>query len=601
MNLYLLEQKLKNLIRKEIDKEKAEKILQKLKVFLIDDEKLGDYSTNLIFLLKQFAPEKEKIIIDKIKHRFTQISKRINADNNPHKSVLNPRKSLVFKKIEIVNNYLNFWLSDYQLLKTFRAIYKNKEKFFQQNYGRKQKLNIDYVSANPTGPLTLGNARGAVLGDTLANILKLAGFRVTREYYVNDRGNQIEILAKTVLAHLGYLDWESNFYQGEYLKEIAEKLSEEIKTILNQHESVILEKIGKKVADYILKNLIKQALKNFGTNFDWYFFETDLYKKNLDKRVLRIFERKKLIENRDGALFLLLTKLGEDKDEVLIKQNGEPTYFFSDILHYYHKFFLKKNKIEILIVASDHLDHTRRLRAALKIFGIKDYQFLPIVYQFVHLKKGQEYLRMSKRRGVFITLQDLIDEIDSGVVRFFFLQKSPEAMIEFDLDLAKKESEENPYWYIQYACARLNSILEKGRELTRIKSELTRIIDAQKVFLSIKDIDSAKIILRKVHQLQDLIYLIYKEKRPHLLTDYLIDLAKKIHSFYEKERILPGNNIRLNPNDNNPRKSVLNPRKSVDYKNRRESVAYKIAFVYFLREFLGFALSLINIKPIKKL
>jgi arginyl-tRNA synthetase len=552
MNLYLLEQKLKNLIRKEIEKEKAKEILEKLKVFLIQDEKLGDYSTNLIFLLKEFAPEKENFFIEKIKKEF--ISTRINVDSNTDQRGLN-KKFNSFSKIEIVNNYLNFYLSDYELLKTFRAIYKNKEKFLKQNYGRNQKLNIDYVSANPTGPLTLGNARGAVLGDALSNILKLAGFRVTKEYYVNDRGTQIEILGKTILAHLGKIPWENNFYQGEYLKEIASRIRAKLDT------GQAPEKIGKKIADYILNNFIKTSLKKFGTFHDWYFFETELYKNNLDKKVLKILKKKKLIEERDGALFLLLTKLGEDKDEVLIKKTGEPTYFFSDILHYYYKFFIKKNKTEILIVASDHLDHTRRLKTALKIFNIKNYQFIPIVYQFVHLKKGEEYLRMSKRRGVFITLEDLIQEIDPGIVRFFFLQKSPEAVIEFDLDLAKKESEENPYWYVQYAYARLNSILEKAGKRSNI--------DPQKVFIVIKDIESAKIILRKIHQFQDLIYLIYKEKRVNLLAEYLISLAKKIHSFYEKERILP---------------------------DRR-----KIAFVYFLREFLGFALLCLQIKPIKKI
>jgi arginyl-tRNA synthetase len=554
MNLYLLEQKLKNLIGKEIEKEKAIKILEKLKVFLIQDEKLGDYSTNLVFLLKEFAPEKENLLLEKIKKEFNQ-----------------------FSKIEIVNNYLNFYLSDYEILKTFRAIYKNKKKFFKLNYGRNQKLNIDYVSANPTGPLTLGNARGAVLGDVLSNILKLAGFKITKEYYVNNRGTQIEILGKTILAHLGKIPWEENFYQGEYLKEIIKKrelmrtLNELIRTkqknFLLSEQSVLspkkseYEKIGKKVADYILNNFIKSPLKKFGTFHDWYFFETELYKNNLDKKVLKILKKKKLIEEKDGALFLLLTKLGEDKDEVLIKKTGEPTYFFSDILHYYYKFFIRKNKIEILIVASDHLDHTRRLKTALKIFGIKNYQFLPIVYQFVHLKKGEEYLKMSKRKGVFITLEALIQEINPGIVRFFFLQKSPEVIIEFDLDLAKKESAENPYWYIQYAHARLNSILEKIRKNPNI--------DPQKVFLAIKDTGTAKIILRKIHQFQDLIYLIYKEKRVNILIEYSISLAKKIHNFYEKERILP---------------------------DRR-----KIAFVYFLKEFLGFVLLCLQIKPIKKI
>jgi arginyl-tRNA synthetase len=555
MNIYLLEQKLKNFIRKEIDKESSKNILEKLKVFLINDENLGDYSTNLIFLLKQFAPEKEQILIEKIKKNFAND----------------------FSKIEIVNNYLNFWLSDYQLLKTFRTITKNKNKLFQYNFGRNQKINIDYVSANPTGPLTLGNARGSVLGDTLAQVLKIFDYRVTKEYYVNNRGTQIEILGKTILAHLGYINWEENFYQGEYLKEIAKKFENKIKlaNLKEKHESTqininkIAEKIGRKVAEYILNNLIKPALKKFGTTFDWFFLETEIYKNKLDKKVLQILKRKKLIAEKDGALFLLLTKIGENKDEVLIKQNGEPTYFFSDILHYYYKFFIKRNKIEILIVASDHLDHTRRLKSALKIFGIKNNQFLPIVYQFVHLKKGEEFLRMSKRKGVFITLNDLMNEIHPDIARFFFLQKSPETVIEFDLTLAKEKSEKNPYWYIQYAYARLNSVLQKANKVRHAKSLPISRFDPQAVFLNIKDIDSAKIILRKIHQFQDLIYLIYKEKRVHLLAEYLIDFAQKIHSFYEKEKILPDKN--------------------------------KIAFVYSIKEFLSFVLRFINIKPVEKI
>jgi arginyl-tRNA synthetase len=358
---------------------------------------------------------------------------------------------------------------------------------------------------------------------------------------------------------LGYIGWEENFYQGEYLKEIAEKFKNKIKP--NEKP----EKIGKKVADYILTNLIKPALKNFGTTFDWYFFETELYQKNLHQKVLKILKRKKLVVEKDGALFLLLTKLGENKDEVLIKQNGEPTYFFSDILHYFYKFFIKRSKFEILIVASDHLDHTRRLKSSLKIFGIKNNQFIPIVYQFVHLKKGEELLKMSKRRGLFITLDDLIKEIHPDIARFFFMQKAPETVIEFDLALAKQKSEENPYWYIQYSYARLNSILQKAK-ISKINFYQ---FDPQKVFLSIKDIDSAKFILRKVHQFQDLVSLTYKEKRVHLLTEYLIDLAQKIHNFYEKEKVLPDKN--------------------------------KIAFVYFVKEFSAFVLLLIGIKPVEKI
>ncbi len=532
-----LERKLKILIRKNLDKKEANEILERLRVFLNFEKEYGDYSTNLIFLLEKFSPQKKDFIINEIKNKFKD-----------------------FEKIEIINNYLNFYLSKKFLSKNLKNALKKLEKFLKQNYGRNQKVNIDYVSANPTGPLTMGNARGAVLGDVLANILKILGFRVTKEYYVNDRGLQIELLGKTILAHLGKIPFEENFYQGDYLKEIAQKLN---------FENLDSKIVGKKTADYILKNFIKPSLRKFGTLHDWFFFETELYKNKWDKKVLEILKRKKLIEEKDGAVFLKLTKLGEDKDEVLIKKTGEPTYFFSDLIHYYYKFFIKRNKIEILIVASDHLDHCRRLKSALKIFNIKNYYFQPIVYQMVHLKKGEEILKMSKRKGTYVTLDDLMEKLDPGIIRFFFLQKSPDSTIEFDLDLTQKESEENPYFYVQYAYARLNSILEKAK-YKKMK------IDPLKTILGVIDIESAYEILRFIYKFKDLLLIIYQEKKPNLLIDYLINFSKLIHNFYEKERILP----------NSPSEKIN---------------IHKLNFVYFLKNYLGFVLKLAEIKPMEKI
>ncbi len=541
MTLRDLERKLKIIIRKNLKDNKP--ILENLKVFFHFEKEYGDYSTNLLFLLKKFAPEKENEIIEKIKNELKND----------------------FERIEVINGYLNFYLAKIVLIRHLRDAYKNLKKTFQINYGRKQKLNLDYVSANPTGPLTLGNVRGACLGDALANILNLVGFKVTKEYYVNDRGKQIEILGKTILAHLGKINWSEEFYQGEYLKELAEKFKEKIK------ETEQPEKIGKKIADDLLKNYIQPSLKKFGTFHHWFFFESDLYKGDLKEKVLKILKKKNLLETRDGALFLKLTKLGEEKDEVLIRKNGEPTYFFSDLLHYYYKFFLKRNKIEILIVASDHLHHVQRLKSALiKIFKIKPHQFRPIVYQFVHLKKGETLLKMSKRKGIYVTLDDLMEILNPGIIRFFFLQKSIDATIELDLELARKESEENPYWYVMYAYARLNRILEKAKEK---KLKVPSNLDAQKFAFIISGIENARELLRSIYKFKDLIFLIAKEHKTHLLIDYLLDFAKKVHYFYEKERILDGG----------------------------ENLIQKLAFIEFLKNYLAFVFSLLPIKPIEKI
>ncbi len=537
MDLLTLERKLKNLVKKELDKKTALTINEKLRVFLNFEKEYGDYSSNLIFLLRKFIPQKEKEIIEKIKREFKNY----------------------FQKIEIINEHINFYLADYILIKDLQNGFKNLEKFLKQNYGRNRKVNLDYVSANPTGPLTLGNARGAVVGDVLANILKLIGFRVSKEYYVNDRGRQIEILGKTILAHLGQINFEDEFYQGEYLKEIAKKFNNKIK-------NEAPEKIGKKVADDILENLIKPSLKKFGTNHDFFFYETELYQKNLDKKILKILETKGLLARENEALILKLTKLGEPKDEVLIKKNGDPTYFFSDLIHYYFKYFIKKIKIDILIVASDHFDHTRRLKSALKIFKIKNFQFQPLVYQMIHLKRGEEFLKISKRKGIFITLQDLIEEIDPGILRFFFLQKSPDVVINFDLDLAKKESEENPYWYVMYAYARLNSVLKKAKEKNL---KIPKNLNYLKTAAELIKIPEIKEILRLVHKFKDLAIIVYQEKRANLLIEYLINFARLLHSFYEQEKILP--DLR------------------------------KLAFVSFLKKYLTFLWKLLEIKPVEKI
>lgn len=534
-----LKRKIGILIRNEFKPQLAKEIINKLKFFVNFKEEFGDFSTNLIFLLKKLAPGTEDKLIAKIKEKF-------KSD---------------FSEIKIINNHLNFYFSDYFLLKKFRQVFKNLDIFFKLKSNRKKKIVIDYVSANPTGPLTLGNARGAVIGDVLANILKINGFSITKEYYINDRGLQIELLGKTILAHLGYLEYEENFYQGDYLQEIAQKIKKKIKP---QEQSP--EQIGQITASFILENYIKPTLRKFGTFHNLFLAETYLYQQKLDKKILKILARKKLLK-KEGALFLTLTKLGENKDEVLIKQSGEPTYFFSDILHYYYKFFIKKINFDILIVASDHLDHVRRLKTALKIFGIKQKQLLPIIYQFVHLKRGGEMLRMSKRKGTFVTLDELIAQINSGVIRFFFLQKSPEMTIDFDLSLAQKESEENPYWYVQYAYVRLQSIINKAKKqkiLTKAKN-----LDPQKVWFKLNQNKSTKQIIAMIIKFQEILILVTEENKPNLLIEYLIQLVQKIHSFYEQEKILPD--------------------------------PYKLAFVILLKNFLTFVFKILGIKPLEKI
>ncbi|GBD34451.1 Arginine--tRNA ligase [bacterium HR35] len=541
MQLIDLYRKTKLILKKELSPADYLALEKDLKFFLTKDENFGDYSTNLLFLLKKIKPEKEEVILETIKNKFKNY----------------------FDRIEVEGGYLNFYLGEKVLFEDLREILKKRYKFFFSLF-KKQRVVLDYVSANPTGPLHLGNIRSAVLGDSLANFLKLLGFKVTKEYYVNDRGTQIEILAKSAKAYLNLLPFEDEYYRGEYLEKIAQKYKDYVKKEEN------FEKLGKFLAKIILEGEIKKSLKRLGTKFDNYFFESSLYQdKKLIDRVLKIFEKKNLLEKKNGALILKLTKVGENKDEFLIRENGKPTYFFSDILYHYQKFFIRKFKLLIDIFGADHHDHIRRLKKTLEILGIKEKNLKFITYQHVLIKRGEEILRMSKRKGVYITIDELLDVLPSGLVRFLFLAITPDSPLEFDLELALKKSEENPYWYSQYASARLNSILEKLKE----KGYKINIkLDPQKIASHLIKDELIKNLVRSFHKFKDLNLIIIKELKPNLYYDFFLNFIKKIHYFYENKKII---------------------REEID---RRE-----VVFVKTLRDVLGFWFKLMGVEPMKKI
>lgn len=544
MQLIDLERGVKIILRKNLSKNIYRKIENKLQFFLIKESKFGDYSTNLLFILDNIIPEKKEVILKKIIKRFKN----------------------QFQKIEVINNYLNFYLSDYVLTRTLRSLFQKKEKSLYSYLGRKRKVIVEYVSANPTGPLHIGNIRGAILGDTLANFLEILNFRVTREYYINDRGTQVEILVKSILATLGKIPFEENFYKGDYIKEIAEALKDELE---NESDFKKIEKI---VCDYVLEKYIKSSLTRLGTNFDNYFSERNLYQSNEKQvKILETYKKLNILEEKNGALIIKLTKFGEPKDEFLIRSSGEPTYFFSDILYHYNKFFERKFKIGINIFGADHHDHIRRLKKALEFLKVKSSQIKIIAYQHVLLKKNEELLKMSKRKGIFITIDDLLSSIPAGVIRLMFLNVTPETVLNFDLELAQKKSEENPYWYLQYAYARLNNILKKAEERNY---KIPQRIDPHKLAkIYIKE-EIVKNVVREIHKFRDLSIIIYRELKPNLYYDYIINIAKLFHNFYEKRRVIKEN-------------------EKID---RRD-----LYLVRIFRDVLGFFLKVVNIEPVEKI
>lgn len=539
-------EKLKQKIEKEaqnILKDQFKEIKANIKISPSEKLEFGDFSSNILFLISK---------VKKITLEDAFILIKQNLEKSPY-----------IEKVEYLNGFLNIFINRKKYFSIFKTILQNPKDFLKRNVGLKRKIIIEYVSANPTGPLTIGNGRGAVIGDILSKIFSLLNFKVTKEYYVNDIGRQIDLLAETVLYYLGKRELSDNLYKGDYLKKI---LDENIEKFLSMDK----EGIKKFLVKYILSKFIKPTLEKFGTKFDNFFFESSLYKKGLDKKILKILQEKNLLEGKDGAIWLKLKNFGEKKDEVLIKKDGTPTYFFSDILYNYEKFFIRKFDISIIIVASDHLDHVRRLSKTFKhVFNIDENRFKFIVYQFVHLSKGNELLKISKRKGVYILLDDLIKEVGVDPIRFYFLKYSNDMIIKFDIDLVKKEKEENPIWYLHYTYARFNSIFKKAKERKILINKNYKILE--KFNFIIKNENILK-IFRIINRLPLLILNIASDLRPHILTQYLIESAKELNSFYEKEKILEGND---------------------------KNIKAKLLFVLFILKFLELSFSLISVKPKK--
>ena len=462
-------------------------------------EGFGDYSTNAAFLLaKEQKENPQKIaeeVIGKLEKKFKE-----------------------FEKIEIAKNgFINFYLSKEHLLKHLERFLKNKIEFPKT---KKQKINLEFVSANPTGPLTLGNARSAAYGDTLANILERAGHKITREYYINDLGNQVELLAESVKRRLQQLNGESvdfseELYQGNYIVDLAKEAKE------NKVPSERIKEFA------IEKNLehIKQSLAKFGVKFDVWFKESSLNESDEIKSILTHLEHSGLTHKKDGAIWFRGEKFGLEKDVVLVKSNGQGTYLLSD-------FAYAKNKLDrgfdlnIYIFGADHHDDIKRLKAGLKALGLAEDKFIILLHQLVALKKGEEILRMAKRKGIYIALDDLLSQIPKDVARYFFLEKSLDTHLEFDLELAKEQSSKNPVYYIQYAFARINSVFEKAGNV-KTESNLKLIKEKEELDL-----------IRYLIRFPEVVFEISQNYQVHHLAQYAFELANRFHRFYEKHRII---------------------------------------------------------------
>ena len=433
--------------------------------------------------------------------------------------------------------FINFRLKDNWLQQQVDQVREAGPTFGNVGYGNNQRVMIEFVSVNPTGPVHVGHTRGAVLGSALANVMEAAGYQVTREYYVNDAGSQMEAFYRSVLARyrqaFGHADtMPSNGYMGEYITELAEEIvNAEGDRFLDQPEDQAVRGIGDLGREKMV-GLIREDLGKIGVEFDNWFSERTLYDNGEYNVALGQLREKGYLSQREDALWFNSTMLGDEKDNVVVRSSGEPTYFASDIAYHHNKFIGRGFDSVVNIWGADHQGHVPRVKAALEGMGIDPARLTILIAQMVTLKRGNELVRASKRTGEFVTLRELADEVGSDACRFFFLSRTPSTQMEFDLELAKQESSENPVYYVQYAHARNAGILNLARE---------RNIDWSRGDVSLLNDPSELALVRAMLRLPELVLQMAETLEPHHLAHYTTELATAFHGFYENCRVISAN------------------------------------------------------------
>jgi arginyl-tRNA synthetase len=433
--------------------------------------------------------------------------------------------------------FINFTLKNSWLVSQIDAILSAGDTYGNIGIGRGSRVQVEFVSINPTGPLHVGHGRGAVLGSTLAKVLSAAGYDVEKEYYFNDAGSQMDAFNQSLYArYLQCLGTEAEIpadgYVGSYMIDLAKEIiTEEGDRFLTLPEPEAVSQLGKIGLEKIM-NQIKEELNLLGVTFDVWFTEKSLYDNGQYETIMSLLRDRNYIAEKDGAIWFVSTSLGEDKDNVVVRSNGSPTYFATDIAYHYNKFLERKFDRVIDIWGADHQGHVQRLKAAVSALGVDPGRLELIIHQMVTLRRGGELVRVSKRSGDIITLRELLDEVGSDACRFFFLGRSANSQMDFDLELAKKESTENPVYYVQYAHARIASILRLAQE---------RKINYSDGDVSLITTEPELALVRRLLLLPELVETIAHTLEPHHLPHYAQDLATVFHSFYKECRVVSQN------------------------------------------------------------
>jgi arginyl-tRNA synthetase len=479
----------------------------------------GDLATNVAMLWAQRAKKPPRVIAEMI----------LKNIEDPH--------GLLARKEIAGPGFLNFTFSSqfyYQRLREFA-----EEKEGNLDIGRGRKVQVEFASVNPTGPLHVGHGRVAVIGDVLARLHEAVGFDVEREYYVNDAGKQMENLGRSLYARYQELlgmpyEFPVDGYPGDYVKELAEAVNgENGSKFAAVSQDAAIEFFTRYGGDALLQT-IKNQLEEFGIHFDSFFSEKALRERNEVVETIELLRSRGLIYAQDGAEWFRSTEFGDDKDRTVIKSDGELTYFASDIAYHRNKFERKFNKL-INVWGADHHGYVPRLKAAMQGLGYDPSILQVVLVQMVQLTRGGEPVRMGKRTGEFVSLEEVLQEVGRDAARFFFLMRKSDSHLDFDLELAKRQSSDNPVFYVQYAHARVCSIFEQARK-TGILAGMVR--SDPPVTLELLKLGEELELIRQMVQFNDVLEDSVRELEPHRMVFYLLELAGEFHRYYNRFRVI---------------------------------------------------------------
>ncbi len=478
----------------------------------------GDFSTNfamVIASLQKMAPRKvARAIVDQLND-----------------------SSRLLEKIEIAGpGFINFYVTPAAWHPVLLDIQKTDWRFGASELGGGERVQVEFVSSNPTGPLHVGHGRGAAVGDSVANILSFCGYNVQREYYINDSGRQIQTLGRSVFIRYRELFGESapfpeDCYQGDYIREIAERIKE-------RHGDGLLYREGDEAVMYCARTAagdimeaIREDLALFGVSFDEWFSEQSLYDAGEVDRILAESRQRNIVYEKDGALWFKTSDLGDEKDRVVVRRNGQTTYFASDIAYHNDKYRRGFQRV-IDVWGADHHGYIPRMQAAIEACGHKRNQFQVILVQLVNLLRGGQPVAMSTRAGEFVTLRDVIDEVGKDAARFIFLSRHHESPLDFDMEVAKQQTNENPVYYVQYVHARISSIIRKAVQNGMVdvqwdETAIARLLEHEEIQL-----------IKTLAEYPETVASSAEKLEPHRITFFLMNLAAAFHAYYNKHRVL---------------------------------------------------------------